>query len=290
MNQTDDIDADVTAVPGDTPERPAAPSVDELHLLAQQAAIAEPEATDNKRPADPLLVIEAALLCSGRALTLRDLKTLFGHEVRTRQLPGLLNSLSQLWVERNHGIELVETPQGWRAQARPEMASHLAVLDPDHHVHYSKAVIETLAIIAYLQPVTRRIIEEQRGVSVSPNVLAQLEERGWIEVIGQQESPGRPALYATTFKFLDDMKLMTLSDLPELPDESAEPIPTEPAAQEPVDFDPYEPYDGPIDGVPQGDLTPPRVEPAVLPAALGTSTPPPAAEHVQPDPADRTGE
>jgi segregation and condensation protein B len=168
---------------------------------------------DDMKTLDAKRVLEAALICSGQPMTLRDLGALFADEIGPDTLRSLLDELSRECVGR--GIELVSLASGWRFQSRPEMAGYLARLNPERPPRYSRAVLETLAIIAYRQPVTRGDIEDIRGVAVASSVVKQLEDRGWIEAIGYREAPGRPALLATTRQFLDDLGLATLDQLPE---------------------------------------------------------------------------
>lgn len=159
-------------------------------------------------------VLETALLCAQQPMAMRELKTLFEDQFNGAQLSEMLESLRNDWSGR--GIELVESAGGWRFQSRSEMRHFLDRLNPEKPPRYSRAVMETLAIIAYRQPVTRGDIEDIRGVTVATPIVKQLEDRGWIEVIGHREAPGRPALYATTRQFLDDLGLRGLQDLPAL--------------------------------------------------------------------------
>jgi segregation and condensation protein B len=159
-------------------------------------------------------VLETALICAQAPMPLRDLRVLFDDELAPDTLRTLLDELALDWEGR--GIELVALATGWRFQSRPEMRVYLDRLHPEKPPKYSRAVMETLAIIAYRQPVTRGDIEEIRGVTVTSQILKQLEDRGWIEAIGYRESAGRPALYATTKHFLDDLGLTSLEQLPEL--------------------------------------------------------------------------
>jgi segregation and condensation protein B len=163
---------------------------------------------------DAKRVLETALLCANQPLPLRELRTLFDEEVPAEQLRAVLDELARDWEGR--GVELVELASGWRFQSRPEMREALDRLNPEKPPKYSRAVLETLAIIAYRQPVTRGDIEEIRGVTVSSQVVRQLEDRGWVEQIGYREAPGRPALLATTRQFLDDLGLESLAQLPPL--------------------------------------------------------------------------
>ncbi|AZG09307.1 SMC-Scp complex subunit ScpB [Pigmentiphaga sp. H8] len=166
------------------------------------------------------LVLETALLCAQEPLQLSELRKLFADEVGNDTLRGLLQDIHQSWAER--GIELVALASGWRFQSRPAMRPYLERLNPERPPKYSRAVMETLAIVAYRQPVTRGDIEEIRGVTVSSQVIKTLEDRGWIEVIGHRDAPGRPALFGTTRHFLDDLGLKALDELPPL--ESAESV------------------------------------------------------------------
>ena len=163
---------------------------------------------------DAKRVLETALICASQPLTLRELRSLFADELGADTLRGLLDELSRDWDGR--GVELVALASGWRFQSRPELREYLDRLHPEKPPRYSRAVLETLAIIAYRQPVTRGDIEDIRGVVVASQIVKQLEDRGWIEAIGHRETPGRPALYATTKSFLDDLGLASLEQLPAL--------------------------------------------------------------------------
>jgi segregation and condensation protein B len=163
---------------------------------------------------DARRVLETALLCTPQPLSLRELRQLFDDQVGADTLRALLDDLAREW--RGRGVELVTLASGWRFQSRPEMRAYLDRLHPEKPPRYSRAVLETLAIIAYRQPVTRGDIEDIRGVVVGSQIVRQLEERGWIEVIGHRDAPGRPALYATTRQFLDDLGLARLDQLPAL--------------------------------------------------------------------------
>ena len=169
-------------------------------------------------------VLEAALLTAHEPLSLDDIQRLFVDKIERAALRMLLDELKQDWAERT--MELVQVASGYRFQAKPEYANFLARLNPERQGKYSRAVMETLAIIAYRQPVTRGDIEEIRGVAVNPNVMRQLQERDWIDVVGQREVPGRPSLYATTKHFLDDLNLKSLSDLPPIEDFTQQDMPT----------------------------------------------------------------
>lgn len=161
-------------------------------------------------------VLETALLTAQEPLTPGELKRLFDEEIGTDTLRHVLEELRGDWQGR--GVELVSVASGWRFQARPESQRFLDRLHPQKPPRYSRAVLETLAIIAYRQPVTRGDIEEIRGVTVSSTILKSLEARGWIDVVGHREVPGRPALFATTRRFLDDLNLSSLDELPPLED------------------------------------------------------------------------
>lgn len=157
-------------------------------------------------------VLEAALLCATQPLSMREMRLLFEEQFEAAQIRDLLEQIQQDWSDR--GVELVEVVSGWRFQSRPDLRSFLDRLHPEKPPRYSRAVLETLAIIAYRQPVTRGDIEDIRGVTVATPIVKQLEDRGWVEVIGHREAPGRPALYATTRQFLDDLGLAGLHELP----------------------------------------------------------------------------
>ncbi|OWY38696.1 SMC-Scp complex subunit ScpB [Xenophilus sp. AP218F] len=160
------------------------------------------------------IVLETALLTAQEPLSVSQLKKLFTEEVKAALINDILDDIQGDW--RGRGIELVKLASGWRFRARAEFTPYLNRLNPEKPPRYSRAVMETLAIIAYKQPVTRGDIEAIRGVSVSTNVMQTLLERGWIEVIGHKDVPGRPGLYATTRKFLDDLGFVSLNDLPPL--------------------------------------------------------------------------
>jgi segregation and condensation protein B len=166
------------------------------------------------KPDDYKVVLEAALLVASEPMPLSELKKLFDQEFDDDTWRTLLDDLRRDWA--NRGVELVQLATGWRFQTRPEYQGFLDRLKNEKPPRYSRAAMETLAIIAYRQPVSRGDIEDIRGVAVSPNVLKTLEARGWIDVVGHRDAPGRPALYATTKKFLDDLGLRSLSELPPL--------------------------------------------------------------------------
>lgn len=159
-------------------------------------------------------VVETALMCANQPLSINALRGLFDEQVDAAQMREILALIGADWVDR--GAELREVAGGWRFQSREDMLPFLQRLNPEKPPRYSRAVLETLAIIAYRQPVTRGDIEDVRGVVVNAQILRQLEERGWIEAIGHRESPGRPVLYATTRQFLDDLGLASMSELPAL--------------------------------------------------------------------------
>jgi len=172
---------------------------------------------------DAKRVLETALICAQQPMPLRDMRTLFADEIGPDTLRSMLDELVRDWEGR--GVELVPLSTGWRFQSRPEMREFLDRLNPEKPPKYSRAVMETLAIIAYRQPVTRGDIEDIRGVTVASQIIKQLEDRGWVEAIGYREAPGRPALLATTKQFLDDLGLASLEQLPMIggvPGEAAE--------------------------------------------------------------------
>lgn len=170
---------------------------------------------------DAKRVLETALICAQQPLAVRDMRVLFNDALGSDTIKTLLLDLQQDWALR--GVELVPVATGWRFQSRPEMREYLDRLHPEKPPRYARATLETLAIIAYRQPVTRGDIEDIRGVTVNSLIIKQLEDRGWVEVIGHRETVGRPALLATTRHFLDDLGLQSLDQLPVL---------DEPAVQE----------------------------------------------------------
>jgi len=165
-------------------------------------------------PEDYKRVIETALLAAHAPLPVGELRRLFDPDPGSDLVRRLLDELRAEWTDR--GVELVQVASGWRFQTRPEYQVFLDRLKQEKPPRYSRAVLETLAIIAYRQPVTRGDIEDIRGVAVSPNVLKTLESRGWVDVVGHRDTPGRPALFATTRRFLDELGLRSLTELPAL--------------------------------------------------------------------------
>jgi segregation and condensation protein B len=159
-------------------------------------------------------VLETALLTAGQPLSMRDLRVLFDDALGADTLRQMLQDLQLEWAQK--GLELTRVASGWRFQSRPELRSYLDRLHPEKPPKYTRAVLETLAIIAYRQPVTRGDMEDIRGVTINSQILKQLEDRGWVEVIGHRETVGRPGLYATTRQFLDDLGLAALDQLPML--------------------------------------------------------------------------
>ncbi len=165
---------------------------------------------------EAILVLETALLCAAQPMQLAEMHRLFGDdpELTNGTLRTWLETLQQQWDGR--GMELAHLAGGWRFQSRPAMQRYLERLNPERPPKYSRAVLETLAIVAWRQPVTRGDIEDIRGVTVSSQIVKTLEDRGWIEVIGHRDAPGRPALFGTTRQFLDDLGLRALDELPPL--------------------------------------------------------------------------
>jgi segregation and condensation protein B len=159
-------------------------------------------------------IVEGALLSSQEPLSLADLKRLFEEEIGPDTLRRLLDELREDWAGR--AVELASLASGWRFQTRPDFQPFIDRINPEKRPRYSRAVMETLAIIAYRQPVTRGDVEDIRGVAVSAPIIQTLESRGWIDVVGHRDTPGRPALYATTKTFLDDLGLRSLQELPPL--------------------------------------------------------------------------
>ena len=197
-------------------------------------------------PEEAKRVLEAALLASQEPLQVQEMKRLFDQELGVDILRKLLEELRQEWQGRS--VELVNLASGWRFQTRAEFAPYLERMLPEKAPRYSRAVMETLAIIAYRQPVTRGDIEDIRGVTVSTQIIQALETRGWIDTVGHRETPGRPALYATTRQFLDDLGLRSLQELPPL-EEIAKTLELQPApvAESEAALAPAEP-DGDADG------------------------------------------
>jgi segregation and condensation protein B len=187
-------------------------------------------------PSDVKRVIEAALLASQDPVSLPELKRLFDEDLSPDTLRNLLAELAEDWKGR--AVELVNVASGWRFQTTAAFHPYIERLNPEKPPRYSRAVMETLAIISYRQPVTRGDIEDIRGVGVSSQIIQTLEARGWIDTVGHRETPGRPALYATTRKFLDDLGLRSLEELPPLEEIaqtlSLEPVPTAEAGIRPA--------------------------------------------------------
>jgi segregation and condensation protein B len=174
---------------------------------------------------DAARVLETALICATQPMPLRDLQTLFNGELGADTIRQLLDDLQMAWSGR--GVELTQVASGWRFQSRPEMREYLDRLHPEKPPKYTRATLETLAIIAYKQPTTRGDMEDIRGVTINSLILKQLEDRGWVEVIGHRETVGRPALFATTRQFLDDLGLDSLDQLPALTDAQLQSQPLE---------------------------------------------------------------
>lgn len=180
-------------------------------------------------PSEAKRVMEGALLATAEPLSLGALRRLFDEDIGADTVRRLLQELREDWSGR--AVELVHLASGWRFQTRPEFQHYVERMQPEKPPRYSRAVMETLAIVAYRQPVTRGDIEDIRGVSVSPQVVKTLEARGWIDVVGHRETPGRPALYGTTKTFLDDLGLRSLEELPPL-EEIAQTLQYDPIAGE----------------------------------------------------------
>ena len=187
-------------------------------------------------PADATRILEAALLAAQEPLGLGELRRLFDEQVAAETLKNLLAELREEWAGRS--VELVNVASGWRFQTTAEFQPYIERMAPEKPPKYSRAVMETLAIIAYRQPVTRGDIEDIRGVGVSSQIIQTLEARGWIDPVGHRETPGRPALYATTRQFLDDLGLRSLEELPPLEEIAQtlqlEPVPTAEAGIRPA--------------------------------------------------------
>jgi len=259
---------------------------------------------------DAKRVLETALLCAQQPLSLRELRVLFAEEYDADALRALLGELAADWQER--GLELIELAGGWRFQSRAAMREHLDRLNPEKPPKYSRAVLETLAIIAYRQPVTRGDIEDIRGVAVGTPILKQLEDRGWIDSIGYREAPGRPTLFATTRQFLDDLGLASLADLPALDGARlGETLPSGLPPEQPSLIDdaadaqaslglgdelpPAAPSDDSASAAPVVEalaadphIAPADTEPGAAPAADDTATPPADTAMDDPAPMERT--
>ena len=165
-------------------------------------------------PSEVKTILETALLAAQEPLPVSELRKMFDEEIAVDTIRALLEELREEW--KDAGVELAVTASGWRFQTRAPYQKYLERINPEKPPRYSRAALETLAIIAYRQPVTRGDIEDVRGVTVSTEVIKRLEERGWIDIVGHKEVPGRPALYATTKMFLDDLGLRSLQELPPL--------------------------------------------------------------------------
>lgn len=201
---------------------------------------------------DARRILETALLCAHQPMAVREMRALFADQLNHEAVRGLLDQIAADWSGR--GVQLRELSTGWRFQSRPEFQAYLDRLNPEKPPKYSRATLETLAIIAYRQPVTRGDIEDIRGVTVSSQIIKQLEDRGWVDVIGHRDAPGRPALFATTRHFLDDMGLSSLAQLPALDGSFAQ---TAAAALPLAQADPQQQQqasllDGVLDGAPEG--------------------------------------
>ena len=164
--------------------------------------------------ADAKRVLETALICAQQPLPLKEMGVLFNGALNLDSIKLLLEDLQDDWSQR--GLELLQVATGWRFQSRPHMREYLDRLHPEKPPRYTRATLETLAIIAYRQPVTRGDMEDIRGVTINSLILKQLEDRGWVDVIGHRETVGRPALYATTKLFLDDLGVTSLEELPSM--------------------------------------------------------------------------
>lgn len=183
-----------------------------LPAATPEMPLPTPASPDN--PAQLKAVLEAVLLSAQQPVSMLELRKVFADEIGSDVLRVLLDELRLKWAQRP--LELVQIATGWRFRTRAEYLPYLERLSPEKPPKYSRAVLETLAIIAYRQPVTRGDIEDIRGVTVASQIIKALEERGWVDVVGHRETPGRPALLATTKKFLDDLGLRSITELPPL--------------------------------------------------------------------------
>lgn len=234
-------------------------------------------------------VLETALLCSAQPMTVRELRVLFADELGADSLKEMLLDLQQEWTHK--GLELVQVASGWRFQSCAGMREYLDRLHPEKPPKYTRAALETLAIIAYRQPVTRGDMEDIRGVTINSQVIKQLEDRGWVEVIGHRETVGRPALYATTRQFLDDLGLVSLDQLPLLAqvDQQAsvleglvdeEPLQPALSLDEALQQDPSQ---VPLDLAPEHELAAPSPTGSAPEVLTDTASP-----EIPPDPSDTT--
>lgn len=220
--------------------------------------------------ADAKRILETALICSTQPLPVRELRVLFDDELGADTIKSLLIELQEDWTQR--GLELVSVGSGWRFQSRPEMRDHLDRLHPEKPPRYTRAALETLAIIAYRQPVTRGDMEDIRGVTINSQILKQLEDRNWVEVIGHRETVGRPALYATTRQFLDDLGLASLDQLPVIESPAQQGALLEALAEAASPDQPALPMDEPAA---ESDIAPDTpIEPAGLDAPTAPTAPP----------------
>jgi segregation and condensation protein B len=236
---------------------------------------------------DAKRILETALICAHQPLPLKDMRTLFDDALGAETLRELLDELTNDW--RGRGVELVALANGWRFQSRPEMRVFLDRLNPEKPPKYSRAVMETLAIIAYRQPVTRGDIEEIRGVTVATQIIKQLEDRGWIDAIGYRDAPGRPALLATTRQFLDDLGLSSLARLPTM-DAVGGAAPTLPGMPDAASQQQPSLLDAPIATAPQDDPSSmdPRGDSSSTHARDDASEPGPDGPPAGPYPTDTT--
>jgi segregation and condensation protein B len=209
---------------------------------------------------DAKRVLETALICATQPLPVRELRVLFNDALGADTIKTLLGDLENDWAQR--GVELVSVASGWRFQSRPEMREYLDRLHPEKPPKYTRATLETLAIIAYRQPCTRGDMEDIRGVTINSLILKQLEDRGWVEVIGHKDTVGRPALFATTKQFLDDLGIASLDQLPALdsPGDQATAL-EQMASQDTIDVQQVPLLDEPLEAV-----EPPSVQPEIDPS------------------------
>ncbi len=210
---------------------------------------------------DARRVLETALICASQPLTVREMGVLFDMELSADTIKSMLADLQMEWVGR--GVELVQVASGWRFQSRPDMRLFLDRLHPEKPPKYTRAVMETLAIIAYRQPATRGDMEDIRGVTINSLIIKQLEDRGWVEVIGHRETVGRPALFATTRQFLDDLGLSSLDQLPPLDGNDVQE-----SALDRLDFESFAAGAAEQDNARETLLEASRSEPPEVPAAV----------------------
>lgn len=230
----------------------------------------------------PKSILEAALLTAQRPLAVRELHELIGEGLARDEVRALLQALADEWQVRG-SLNLGETAVGWRFVTPAALRAHLEPMHAERPQRYSRAVMETLAVIAYRQPVTRGDIEDIRGVAVGSNIVKQLEDRGWIDCIGHRDAPGRPGLYATTKQFLDDLGLTSIAELPSLDGAAALQEALAQASLLPAEEDAQAQLPLQTDETMEAEPAPGLAEMTEPQAAPSAPAMPPAAEPTEPD-------